>query len=90
MSESIVQRVNSMPGNTGRDLKFVLDTILADLTALRATVATNVTDVAALAANLDTLATKLNSDAGVTDTDYDTTNAAGVTASAPSALTTTS
>lgn len=37
-------------------------------------------DIQALAAALDTAAAKLNADAGVTDTNYVTTNAAGLTA----------
>lgn len=80
MSESIKRRTQAL--STRRDakeLRTLLETALVDLTALRATVATNVTDVA-------TLAAKLDDDAGVTDTDYE----AGLTAAAPSALTLTS
>jgi hypothetical protein len=90
MSESISRRVKGVRDQkAASNLEKLLDAVLADLTALRSTVAANVTDVAALAANVDTLAAKLNADGGVTDEDYDETNAAGVTASAPSALTTT-
>jgi hypothetical protein len=53
-------------------------TVVADLTALRAAI------VYILGA-MDTLATKLNADAGVTDVNYVTTNASGHT---PAALTT--
>jgi hypothetical protein len=88
---SIKQRIGAMPDHRdAKELKKVLDAILVDLTALRTTVAANVTDVAALAGAVDTLATKLNADLGVTDEDYSAANAAAVTASAPSALTTTS
>jgi len=38
-----------------------------------------VVDVTALATAVDVLAAKLNADAGVTDTDYSTANAAAVT-----------
>ena len=44
--------------------------IVADLTAMRVTLAALVVDVAALITAHNTLATKLNADAGVTDTDY--------------------
>lgn len=72
---SIKRRTNALV-NVGdsRELKQLLDATRSDLYALA-------TDVAAIAAALDTLATKLNADAGVTDTDYDTTNAAGLTSS---------
>lgn len=50
----------------------------ADLAALR-------TAIVAILAAQDTLATKLNADAGVTDTNYATNNASGNT---PAALTT--
>lgn len=53
-------------------------TDVADLTALR-------TSIVAILAAMDTLATKLNADAGVTDTNYVTTNAATNT---PAAITT--
>lgn len=88
MSESVSRRTNAMSiGADARQLRKLLDAALADNTALRATIAANVTDIAALATAVDTLAAKLNADAGVTDTDYSTGNAAAVTGSAPSALT---
>jgi hypothetical protein len=58
--------------------KFTKATDVADLTALR-------TSIVAILAAMDTLATKLNADAGVTDANYVTTNAATNT---PAALTT--
>ena len=72
---SIKRRTNALV-NVGdsRELKQLLDATRSDLYALA-------TDVAAIAAALDTLATKLNADAGVTDEDYDATNAAGLTSS---------
>lgn len=91
MSESIGQRTNSMSiGVDAAALRALYDAQLADITALRATVATLVTDNATLAAAVDTMAAKLNADGGVTDTDYATGNAAAVTAASPSALTVTS
>ncbi len=63
----------------------LLAAALADITAIRTTVAALVVDVTNLLASHNTLATKLNADGGVTDTNY----AAGtaLTASAPAALT---
>lgn len=79
--------VNKTSSKYDANLNAVLDAIVADLTALRATVAANVVDVAALDTAIDTLIAKLNLDAGVTDADY--AGAADLTSSAPSALTTT-
>lgn len=81
MSESIKQRISAMPDHgEGRQLKFVLDAILTDLTALRAS-------IVAITAKIDVATTKLNADAGVTDTNYATNFAATCD---PAALTTTS
>lgn len=57
MSESIKQRLSAL-GDTGdaAEIKKVLDTILADITAIR----TSITGITA----------KLDADAGVTDADY--------------------
>lgn len=72
---SIKRRTNALVNvSDSRELKQLLDATRSDLYALA-------TDVAAIAAALDTLAAKLNADAGVTDEDYDTTNAAGLTSS---------
>ena len=51
------------------DLNAVEASVIVDLTTLRSA-------MIVLATALDTLATKLNADAGVTDTNYATTNAA--------------
>lgn len=49
MSNSIKTRLNAMPGSKGsHELKVLFDLVLADLTALRATVAAAVVDVAAI------------------------------------------
>jgi len=92
----ILGQIKSLSDGDKRLIKKAFDALIdnieqavVDLTALRATVAANVTDVATLAGALDTLATKLNADGGVTDEDYSAVNAAAVTASAPSALTVT-
>jgi len=64
-------------------------TVQADLDATEATVVTDLgnlrTAIVYILGAMDTLATKLNADAGVTDTDYVTTNASGHT---PAAITT--
>ena len=65
----------------------LLDAVLTDLTELRTELAAAVADVARVAGALDTLATKLNADAGVTDVNYATGNVAALTASTPGALT---
>lgn len=90
MSQSVKGRTGAMAGGKdSRELRPLLEAMLADLTALRATIATNVTDVAALATAVDVLAAKLNSDSGVNDTDFSVVNAAAVTAAPPSTLITT-
>ena len=70
-------------GASGVRAKVVL--LVTDITALRGTVAAVVTDVAAIRGHLATLSTKLNADAGVTDTNYATPPT--VTSSAPAAIT---
>jgi hypothetical protein len=73
MAQSIKQRINATSAvSDRRELKFLFDAIKTDLAAA-------LTDITALATALDTLAAKLNADTGVNDTDYDETNAAGVT-----------
>jgi len=91
MSQSIKTRVGAMSvKRDSKELRKLIEAVLVDLGALRTPAAANVTDVAALASAVDTLAAKLNSDAGVTDANYSVANAAAVTASAPAALTLTS
>ena len=70
-----------------REMRPLLDAVLTDLTELRTELAAAVADVARVAGALDTLATKLNADAGVTDTNYGTGNVAALTAATPGALT---
>lgn len=72
MSESIKQRTSAFNTTEERELQLLLEAARVDNAALRA-------DITALATALDTLATKLNADAGVTDTNYATGNAAAVT-----------
>lgn len=89
MAESITKRVAAIPDNlTGRELKKILDTILVDLAAQKVTIDALVTDMASRISNHNTLRTKLNADAGVTDVDY--AAATAITAVATAALTTTS
>lgn len=88
MTQSITDRVAALANSRDAvDLRHVLEAILTDITAIRADNAKSVVDVAMLAGRLDTLATKLNADAGVTDTDYVDTNVATLTGIAPAALT---
>lgn len=81
MAESITQRVNLTGTDqmTKAQMRALLNAMLADLTALRATVAANVVDIAAAMAKLD-------ADGAITATDY----VSDLTAEAPDALTTTS
>lgn len=61
MSESIARRINALANSSdGKEMRFILDTILTDLTALRA----SITGITA----------QLDADAGVTDTDYAANN----------------
>jgi len=104
MSESIKQRTGAMSGrkDSGELRKLIEATLvdlgvlrvpsvasIADYTAGRAEIVKLVTDITALATALDTLATKLNNDAGVTDENYSTVNAAAITAADPAAVTAT-
>lgn len=87
MSHSIKQRTAALSEvNDQRQLRLLLESLLTDVTALRATVAALVTDNANRIANHNTLIAKLNLDGGVTDTNYAAATAA--TSAAPSALTT--
>lgn len=69
------------------ELKTDLTALIADVTAIRAEVVKLVTDNASRISDHNTLRTKLNADAGVTDTDYAAATAA--TAANPAALTVT-
>ncbi len=68
-------------------LESVLDALLVDMTNVRTSVVALVTDMASRVSDFNVLKTKLNSDGGVSDADY--TSAAAKTATAPTALTTT-
>jgi len=63
MAEQITHRVKNFEINTQKDLYKILNVILDDLTNMQ-------TDIAALDTAIDTMAAKLNLDAGVTDVDY--------------------
>lgn len=76
-TDALTNSVNSTLVQSNLDAKVA--TIITDMTAIR-------TAVVYLLGALDTLATKLNNDAGVTDTNYVTANASGHT---PGAITTT-
>ena len=69
------------------ELKTDYTALLADVTAIRAEVVKLVTDMASRISEHNTLATKLNNDGGVTDTNY--AAATAITAAAPAALTAT-
>lgn len=73
-----MQAIGSKPDS--RELRPLFEAILTDITASRTALLT-------LATSVDTLAAKLNADAGVTDTNYSTGNAAAVTAAAPTTFT---
>lgn len=73
-------------GNDHAAIAALFTSLLADLAAVRAEVVKLVTDVGTRITEFNTLTTKLNADAGVTDTNYAT--AAVITAAAPAALTT--
>lgn len=72
-------------GSTHLDDRALLTAILADITAIRAEVVKLVTDMGSRISDFNTLTTKLNADAGVTDTNY--AAATAITAAAPAALT---
>lgn len=69
------------------ELKVDYTALLADVTAMRTVLAAAVVDIAAGISDHNTLRTKLNADAGVTDTNYAAATAA--TSTAPAALTAT-
>ena len=69
------------------ELKTDYTALLADVTATRAEVVKLVTDMGTRITEFNTLTTKLNADAGVTDVNYATATA--ITAAAPAALTAT-
>lgn len=69
------------------NLNAILQAVLVDITALRANQALIQADLATTRTALNTALTKLNADAGVTDTNY--AAAGALTSSAPSALTVT-
>ncbi len=73
---SIIRQTARLEKGCGRDMQLLLENARQDNAALRA-------DIAALSTALDTLAAKLNADAGVTDTNYATNNAAAVTSGTP-------
>lgn len=63
-NEEILQRLGRFfPGAAGRELYTVL-------AAINAEAAGAATDVATVGASVDAMATKLNADTGVADTDY--------------------
>lgn len=84
MPTNIGQEANAMPDG-GEEISRLLGAVVDDLTALRTVVNILVTDMGTRISNHNTLVTKLNSDAGVTDTNY--ANATAITATAPPALT---
>lgn len=69
------------------NLNAILQAVLVDITALRANQALIQADLATTRTALNTALTKLNADAGVTDTNY--AAAGALTSAAPSALTVT-
>ncbi len=89
MAESIKNRTASIASrNDAEHIRLVLAAMLVDVTAIRAEVVKLVTDMGTRITEFNTLTTKLNADAGVTDTNYATATA--ITAANPAALTTTS
>ncbi len=86
--KSIRRRMGAMPSKAdARELRPLLDAALTDLTELRDELVKSVADVKRVAMALDTLATKLNADTGVADTNYATNNNAAITSATPNALT---
>jgi len=77
----MAQIFSGVPGNS-LATEQVLRSILTDITALKTAVDTQKTLLDELKSWATTLATKLNADAGVTDTDYDAT----ISAAAPTAV----
>jgi len=74
--QSITRRTNQLERLDGLELRYLLEAARADITALRA-------DIATQATAMDVLAAKLNVDIGVNDVDYATDNVANVTSIAP-------
>jgi len=89
MTESIVQRTTRFEKGRGRDLQLLLDAVLADNAALRADMATLITNseanTTALDTAMDVLIAKMNLDGGITDVNY----AASLTAMAATTATST-
>ena len=77
---------NASAGNEA--LAMVLESMLVDLTNVRAAVNASIVDVSVVRAALNVAVSKLNADGGVSDTNY--AAATALTASAAGALTTTS
>ncbi len=69
------------------NLEGVLDALLTDVTNIRTQVVALVTDMQSRVSDFNVLITKLNSDGGVSDTNY--VSGTAKTAAAPTALTTT-
>ncbi len=71
------------------DIDAVEASVIVDLGAIRTAVIAALTAIDTLAGAVNTLATKLNADAGVTDTNYAAANAVNnASTSSPAALTT--
>lgn len=62
-----------MPGAQGEVLVQIFDALNTDIAAIETTNTSQATSITNLNAWATALATKLNADAGVTDTNYDTT-----------------
>lgn len=73
-------------GGGGAPLLAAFNLAVADITALQATLAATQADLATLRTAFNTAMTKLNADAGVTDTNYAAD--AALTSAAPAAVTT--
>lgn len=88
MSESIKQRMTAIPdGSSAEELRNLLEAVRTDLAAHKVAIDALVTDMASRISNHDTLVTKMNADAGITDVNY--ASATAITAVATAALTTT-
>lgn len=70
MAENIHQRLAGLPPAEQREVTKLFDAVLTDMAALRTQLLAAHVDIDVLRAAAATLATKLNADAGVTDTDY--------------------
>lgn len=70
MGQSVKRRTNAIANkNDSAEIRKLLEAVLADLAALRADMASRITD-------WNTLVAKLNADTGVADTNYATATAA--------------